>query len=399
MAAKALRILHIIDSLDPRNGGTVECVRQIGSSVVRSGHQVEVAICRDSPGDAWLDEFPLKVHPLGPGVGKYSYSRALRPWLARHGKEYDAWVINGLWQYQGLGASRLAQKLGIPYFVYAHGMLDPWNRRAHPFKYVKKFLYWLIAERSTMEQAQHLVFTSEAEAVLARDYFPTARWDPLVVGNGIAPPPPVPQEAVDEFRARYQVAAGQRVLLFLGRIHPKKGIELLVNAFSKLPPDSGHVVVIAGDGESGYVAALKQLAEAKGIAHAIRWTGPLYGAHKWAAFTAAELFVLPSHQENFGIAVVEALAAGTPVCTTTAVNIHATVTQYNAGLICHDDEVALASALKRWQTLTAAEISDYRTRALRCYRNEFQVSTPSSRLLTAITKAVFKNVQPEGATV
>ena len=124
MTGETLRILHVINSLDPREGGTVECVRQIGGSLSRAGHAVEVAVCRDLPDADWLGSFPLKSYPLGPGVGKYSYTPRLRRWLREHGLNYDAWIINGLWQYQGLGASRVAKELGIPYFVYPHGMLD-----------------------------------------------------------------------------------------------------------------------------------------------------------------------------------------------------------------------------------------------------------------------------------
>ena len=385
---RPLRILHIIDSLDPRNGGTVESVKQVGSALARAGHGVEVAACADVAGDPWLAGFPLTVHPLGPAMGAYAYSPALRPWLLAHGSRFDAWVVNGLWQYQGLGASRAARRLGVPYFVYPHGMLDPWNRRAHPFRYLKKALYWLLAERSTLAHARCLLFTSEAEAAGARRYLPAPGWRALVVGNGIAPPPAVSAQEVDAFRARHGVAPGERVLLYLGRVHPKKGLDLLLEAFASLDPASRHVVVIVGEGEPAYVERLKRLAQSRGIAARVRWTGPLYGQPKWAAFAAAELFVLPSHQENFAVAVVEALAAGTPVCTTTAVDIHETIARYQAGIICADDPAALASALVRWQTLTPAEIGAHRPRARQCFAERFEAGAAAARLSAAIEGAI-----------
>lgn len=389
MPSRPLRILHIINSLDPREGGTVECVRQIGRSIAQRGHQVEVAVCKDAPGAPWLESFPLKAYPLGPGIGTYSYSPRLRNWLAKNGPTYDAWIVNGLWQYQGFGASRMATALRIPYFVYPHGMLDPWNRKANPIKYLKKFFYWLLVERVTLERANGLVFTSQEESQLAQHYFPTANWKTLVVGNGVADPPHISAENQVAFRSSFGLEDVNRIWLFLSRIHPKKGIDNLLRAFAALPPAASSVVlVIAGDGDPAYVAELKKLAADLHVEAKVRWVGPLYGDDKWQAFSAAELFVLPSHQENFGIVVAEALAVGTPVCTTTGVNIHGIVTRYEAGLVCNDDEAALKKALAHWLALSAREIEVFSRNARRCYEEQFQVGTASGRLLSALETAV-----------
>ena len=387
MTGRALRILQIIDSLDPRHGGAVESLRQITTSLARSGHDVEVA-CADRPGDAWLGDFPFATHPLGPARGRFAYAAALRPWLAARGAGFDAWVINGLWQYPGLVAARTARRLGIPYFVYPHGMLDAWNRRRQPLKYLKKFAYWLAVERVTLEGAQALLFMSDAEALRARDCFPLARWKALVVGGGVAAPPTIHRDDIEAFRDRHAIAADSRVLLYLGRIHPKKGIDVLLKCAAGPSIDPRFVLVIAGEGEPGYEARLRELAVSLGLAARVRWVGPLYGARKWAAFGCAELFLLPSHQENFGVALVESLATGTPVCTTTAVGIHAAVTQYDAGLICGDDEASLASALARWQAKAPDEVGACRVRALRCFEEQFEVGSASRRLADAIARAV-----------
>jgi glycosyltransferase involved in cell wall biosynthesis len=395
---KALRILQIIGSLHPRHGGTVECLRQIGGALARGGHAVEVVACSDLADAGWLTDFPLRAHALGPGFGSYGYTPRLKPWLAANGARFDAWIVHGLWQYPGFGASRLAHRMGIPYLIYAHGMLDPWNRRATPLKYAKKLLYWLAAERWTLEHAAALVFTSDEERSLATRYFPSGRWREAIVGNGISEPPAPGSGAAQRFRAAQGIPLAKRILLYLGRIHPKKGIDLLMHAFSSLPAArESCVLVIAGPGDASYVESLKASSAELGIEDAIRWAGPLYGGDKWQAFSAADLFVLPSHQENFGIALVESLASGTPVCTTTGVNIHDQLERCNAGIICRDDEHGVAAALARWLALGEDEKTMLRSNARRCYEAHFRVDLASAKLIDAIGHAISRNRQDKGA--
>src|SRR5690349_6044496 len=120
-----MRVLHIISTTNPGFGGPVESVAQLGSYLNGLGVRVEVAACSDAPDAPWLARYPLPVHPMGPGLGNYGYSSRLIPWLREHGPAFDLWIINGIWQYHASAASRTARKLGKPYLVYTHGMLDP----------------------------------------------------------------------------------------------------------------------------------------------------------------------------------------------------------------------------------------------------------------------------------
>jgi glycosyltransferase involved in cell wall biosynthesis len=389
---RPLRILHVINSLHPSEGGTVECVRQVAGQVTRNGHAVEAVAIADKPDAEWLTRFPIKAHGLGPAFGRYAFSTKLRGWLRRHGRTFDAWIINGLWQYQGFGASRIADELGVPYLIYAHGMLDPWNRRAAPLKYAKKFVYWLAAEKRTLERAKAVIFTSDEEALLANKYFPSCRWRGVVVGNGVAEPPQISKEAISAFRNKWRISDGQKILLFLSRVHPKKGVDILIEAFGALGA-ADFTLIVAGGGDSSYVGALKELAKRHKIDQRVIWTGPLYDAEKWEAFCAADLFVLPSHQENFGIAVAEALACSTPVCTTTGVNIHSYVTKYGAGLVCQDRTADVAAALRRWSSMSEEQKSEHRLNARRCFEREFRISTAVDKLLSVITQARAKRAQ------
>lgn len=384
-ATGRMRILHVINSLNPLEGGTVECVKQIGTAVLIDGHMVEVVVCKDTALDPWVDSFPFKVHTLGPGFGKYAFSSKLRAWLLENGRQYDVWIINGLWQYQGLCASRAARKLHIPYFVYTHGMLDPWSRRAHPLKYLKKLLYWLAVEKVTLQFAEAAFFTSEEEARLAPKFFFNSSWRSIVVGNGVAEPPPPNDLQTRAFRDKYAIPDSRPIWLFLSRVHPKKGIENLLSVLPDIFARIGApVVVIAGGGEQHYVDGLKAQAAKLGVESGVIWTGPIYGAEKWAAFNSADLFVLPSHQENFGIVVAEALSAGLPVCTTRQVNIWPEIDKTRAGLICDDDKEALRLVLEQWMRFSDAEKNGFRNRARKCFEDNFQISEAAVRLVAAI---------------
>src|SRR5947209_2010134 len=133
-----MKILQLLPSVDPRLGGPCEVVRQLGQTLISQGHTIEVASLDDPQSDC-VPKFPLRVHALGPALMNYGYSARMGPWLKQFGGAFDCMIVNGLWQYPGLAAWRAARSLRIPYFVFTHGMLDPWFKRASPLKHLKKW--------------------------------------------------------------------------------------------------------------------------------------------------------------------------------------------------------------------------------------------------------------------
>jgi glycosyltransferase involved in cell wall biosynthesis len=373
-----MRVLHVISSVRAAGGGPVEAVRTLSAVHQHAGHTVEVASL-DDPDDPEVRSFPVTTHALGPGRGAYAYAPHFVPWMQQSHGNYDAVIVHGLWQYHSFGTWRALARSSTPYYVFPHGMLDPWFKRSFPLKHLKKWLYWPWADYRVLRDARAVLFTCEEERQLAADTFTLYRAKAVVVGLGTLAPPDADGSY---FLGRFPQLRGCRILLFMGRLHPKKGCDLLMEAFAAtLAADPEWRLVFAGPDELGWqgelVARLKELA----IADRVIWTGMLRGVEKWAALHAAEVFALPSHQENFGIAVAEALACRVPVLISRAVNIWREIDGATAGLVAPDTLVGTTDLLRRWQALADSEREAMRQNARACFVQNFSIEQSAARLM------------------
>lgn len=378
-----MKILHVIPSTNPKSGGPIEGVRQLQSAMADLGAEVHVACC-DAPDASWLigDTGLSRVFALGPGRLVYSYAPRLLPWLKEHAPRYDAVVVNGLWQYPSFAAWRALSGTKTPYFVFPHGMLDPWSKRSYPLKHLKKWLYWPWVEYRVLRDARAVIFTCEEERLLARESFWLYRVKEAVTLYGTSSPPDNGDELAEKFLVRNPSLRGRRIVLFLSRVHEKKGCDLLVDAFAQVAnKDKRLHLVMAGPDQTGWIATLKAQAELLNIADRISWVGMQQGEMKWGAFYAAEVFCLPSHQENFGIVVAEALACGKPVLISNKVNIWREIQDDVAGLVDDDTAAGTLRNLERWLALSTAEYSTMCSRATDCFRKRFRVGPAAERLL------------------
>lgn len=383
-----MKILNILPSVDPQGGGPMEAVRQNGLQLREMGHEVEV-LTLDAPGTAFLADFPLPVHALGPGRGSYQYSAALVPWLLRHAPGFDAIIVEGLWQYHSFGTWRALRRLGKPYFVFTHGMLDPWFKRTFPLKHLKKLLYWPWAEYRVLRDARAVLFTCEEERLLARQSFSFYRAREKVVAFGTKAPPTDGSRLRAAFLDSRPELKGKRLLLFLSRIHEKKGCDLLIEAFAQVAgQDPSLHLVMAGPDQTGWVATLQAQAKALGVAHRISWPGMLQGDDKWGAFYAAEAFVLPSHQENFGIAVAEALGCGLPVLISDKVNIWREIEADGAGFVASDDLAGTVQTLRRWINLDGTARDKMSITAGTCFKRRYTVQAMADSLLAVCSPEI-----------
>jgi glycosyltransferase involved in cell wall biosynthesis len=379
-----MKILHVISSVDPKNGGPIEGVTQL--SAVNRSLGVEVNICSlDAPDAECVKNSKTVVHALGPVNSKFAYSSRLLPWLKEHAPKYDAVIVNGLWQYHGFAVWRALAGTATPYFVFSHGMLDPWFKHTYPLKHIKKWLYWPWGEYRVLRDARKVIFTCEDELLLARESFWLYKVNEAVTAYGVANPPSNGDELSAAFLANNPHLQGKRIALYLSRIHEKKGCDLLIDAFAKVAHrDENLHLVIAGPDQTGWAPKLKEQAEALGIADRISWPGMLQGDMKWGAFYAAEVFCLPSHQENFGIVVAEALACGQPVLISNKVNIWREIEADGAGLVEDDTLDGTVANFDRWLAMAPENFQEMKLQTKKCFAQRFHVQRAAERLLEII---------------
>ena len=384
----ALRILHAIATANPATGGPIEGVRQLSRINGLYGHKIEL-LTLDDPGSTWVQEFGLPVHAMGPSYTDYHYTPRLAPWLKANAHRYDCVIINGIWGYNCFGVWRALRTTSIPYYVYPHGMLDPWFKYRYPLKHLKKWLFWPWAVYPPLRDAHGVFFTCEEERMLARQSFWLYDCNEIVVSYGTPGAPDPQRDYAEGFLAKHPALRGVRRFVFLGRVHPKKGPDILIRAIARMR-DSGRwdpatmKVIMAGPADGRYAAKLQALSRRLGVESSVHWTGMLMGDDKWGALQCAEAFVLPSHQENFGIAVAEALSLGVPVLISKPVNIWADIVADGAGLVAADDVNGCLGLFERWFAMTETQKAEMRRQAKECFTRRYTAKRAGVSLVASI---------------
>jgi glycosyltransferase involved in cell wall biosynthesis len=380
-----MNILQVINSVDPSGGGTIESIRQMGAALESAGHHVSI-VSLDPPGAPFLESCELPVYCLGSTNRTYGFSGRFVSWLRANRSYYDAVIVNGIWQFHSFGTWCALHNTNTPYVVFPHGMLDPWFKKKYPLKHLKKWLYWPWADYRVLRDAHAVVFTCEEERLLARSSFWLYRCKEVVASLGIAMPTGDPKLEVRQFFGHHPELIGKRLALFMGRVHPKKGCDLLIDAFARvLAIDPDWHLVIAGPDQVGWQKRLSQRAEGLGVAERITWTGMISGSMKWGALRAAEIFVLPSHQENFGIAVVEALAAGVPTLISRKVNIWREIELDGAGSASEDSLDGTCEMLESYVMSSEGRRRNMRETARACFEQRFEITKAAVKLEDVLT--------------
>lgn len=339
-----LRILHVVWSLSPETGGPPAAVRGLCGELNRLGHQVSIwttsfgvnAEVRSIEGAVEIRAYPVD------GLKKWHYSPAMGRALRSEAAGFDIVHVHGMWLYPTTAAAGACIKREIPYILRPCGML---SRYSLGRKRLKKRLYGSVLERRNLSRAAAVHFTSERES-LESELF-GAQTPVLVVPNGV--------DLIDgagnagacrDFRIRHGIGE-RRYVLYLGRLNEKKGLDLLCNAFLLAAEEFPDVcLVIAGPDKNQYARALKERTSAAVLRGRIIFTGFLEGEDKRAALSEAELFAHPSLDENFGMSIVEAMAAGLPILVSDGVDIHPEIRDAGAGLVVPLDASAVAGAIR-----------------------------------------------------
>jgi glycosyltransferase involved in cell wall biosynthesis len=383
-----MKILRVISSVDPAAGGPINGLVNSSRELTKKGHEVDV-ISLDDPLAQWVKDFEFPLKSFKSIFGVYSYSSEFYQWLKENVNNYDVVVIHGLWQFHSYAAAKACKKTKKPFVTFTHGMLDPWFNETSKLKTIKKKIYWQLFERHVINESNSVLFTSEEEKTLAKKSF--SPYSPIekVVAYGSLLPNIDLKLAGKEFLAEYVELKNKKIALYLSRIHEKKGIDLLIDALGKikhLPED--FVLAIAGPDSNGLQAKLTKQIVSLGLTQRVVWLGMLSGHVKWGAYHTADIFVLPSHQENFGIVVAEALSTATPVLITNKVNIWREINEAGAGLVENDDVAGIERLISRWLALTSLEKTEMSGRAKVCYEANFSIESAVGDLENVLCSVV-----------
>jgi glycosyltransferase involved in cell wall biosynthesis len=343
-----MKITHVIPYMHPAAGGPPVVVDRLSRELAARGHELNV-LTTDLFGRqnlAWAtdESRPYGMEVFSATVGN-SFGFSTRFWkeIGRAIRGSDAVHIHTLWTFPGLAAARACLRARIPYLVMPHGMLDPNSVQRG---WLKKQCYGRFLEWPLLRRARGMCYTHPEEERLAAM---TCRALPhgYIVELGAESPPDCPKaELRSEFLVRHPELRDRAVVLFLGRLHSKKGLDLLIPAFDRVRqqrPDA-HLLLV-GPGDPAYVQSIREEVSRRGLQNAVTFTGVLYGRDKWAAMAASDLFVLPSYQENFALAAVDAVQSGLPVLLSRRVNLWKDLVDAGVARDCEPDLNSLVPVL------------------------------------------------------
>jgi len=330
-----MRVLHVIPSVSERSGGPATAIIPMCRALMREGVEVflvttDAGVPEKRNGDAFeYKGVPARLFPSQLGES-FKYSRPMASWLTTNIRNFDLAHIHAVFNYSSMAAARACRDAGVPYVIRPLGTLDPWSMTQ---KSLRKRLFWQVSGKAMLQRAAFVHYTSDAEKLSTEGRMGLNHGKVIALGIETS-------TATNNLADHFPELVRDPYVLVLSRLHPKKGLDVLIDAFQSLETQHWRLV-IAGDGPSEYVSRLNS--KVKG--DRTLFTGWLEGERKEAVLGGASLLVLPSHQENFGLCVMEALAHSVPVLVSPNVNLATEIAAHNAGWIATIDKDALAAKL------------------------------------------------------
>jgi glycosyltransferase involved in cell wall biosynthesis len=325
-----LKILHIIPDLSAKTGGPVAALKSMSSSQVELGHEVSI-ITTDYDLDKNIEIKNVKILYFNCNIGAIRYSRSLKKYLKDNIVEFDIVHIHTIWQYPTFIAGKICKKYNIPYILRPCGMLDKWSFKQ---KKLKKTVYYNLIEKKTIKNASAIHCTSKLEEKESAKHLINSIIFIIPLSINISP-------------KLKQKTISKPYILYLSRLHYKKQPDLLIKSFSKIINDyPKYQLVFAGPCENTYMQKLLNLIRIHKLEENVILKGMVVGKNKENLLANADIFVLPSHHENFGIAVAEAMGAGLPVIVGEKVALSDDIIKHNAGLVVKLTGGDIAKAMK-----------------------------------------------------
>ncbi|MDI9872480.1 glycosyltransferase [Flectobacillus roseus] len=390
-----VRVLHITNSVSPQSGGVAEAIRLITNGLVEDSGiecvESEILTFDNELYPETTEKFISKISNIGTDIRIWGFSCKLNSWFDENISRFNIIVIHGIWLYHSYGAFKywikyLRDTSNVKLFVMPHGMLDPWFQTEPKRKYkaIRNEIYWRFIENNVINKSDGILFTCEREKELAKltfkNYNPTKEY---VLGLGV-------KKAAfnilskEELFKSLSIDFNGKYFLFLGRIDFKKGVDILIKAYNKFLTDQSLLdvfpkLIIAGPGlDTPYGKEVLNIVASNDILKAnVFFTGMLSGDLKWNIIQHSEAFVLSSYQENFGIAVVEALSCGVPVIISNQVNIYTEILTGNAGLVTENSIEKISESLQTLSSKGETDLMNYKSNALKCFNKYYDVSVVS----------------------
>jgi glycosyltransferase involved in cell wall biosynthesis len=373
-----MKVLHIIESLTTNHGGIVVSTTQISKAMQACGASVDI-LNLDDPRVTWGEGFCEHVHRLGPPRSTYAYAPRLKQWLSENLGRYEAAIVHGIWRHHSAAVASAGRALGVPYYVVPHGMLSPWLNRGLSAKQLKKHAVWLALESRAFRHARAVIYNSDEERSLASLSYWPYRCREVVLPFGVSEPP---APGAWDVRAEFPELAGKRIFLSIGRLHPQKACDQIIEAFARAAaPYPDIQLVMAGPDNYGWRAELENLASRLGIARRITWTGLISHDRKWDLIRASELVLQPSHCESVGYANVEAIACGVPVVVSDRVNTHRQLLEDGCAIVCRNTTEETARAMREWLVLPIESRRKMSDAARSCYLRRFEGRRAAASLI------------------
>lgn len=400
-----MRILHVISSCNPKIGGPIQGIRNYQKEISNRGIKRDV-VCFEEQEDIELWNFPesLNVIGLGKSVGPWQYNKNLEEWLVLNYNKYNAIIINGLWIYNTYGVVNTIKKIRKTnheaktpkLYIFCHGMLDPWFQKSKGrfLKSIRNLLYWHLIEKKNVKYVDGLLFTTEQEKLLARTTFKGYKPKKEInIGYGIELPPPKNTDSENQLLKSIGINQDSPYILYLSRIDPKKGLDILLKAYLELLNsefDSKRLplLLIAGDVEENNFSRnqVKYINENPILKTKVKFLGHLSGNNKWSVIYGCEAYILPSHTENFGISVAENLGCSKPVIITDKVNIFNEVLKFNAGLISDDTLSGIKNNIIKWIEMEPELKIEMGRNAFNLFQKKYRSEDAVSRFLAFLEK-------------
>lgn len=359
-----MRILHVATTLGPRNGGAAVACLELCNALSRRGHDVAIFTTTIDVPREWhvvngryrtRDGVDVRFFRIV-GLEYYWISVGLFRALWKYARSFDVVHIHSLYRFHLPVTAFICRRSHVPYIVKPHGSLDPFLFRR---RRIRKWVHELVFDKPAYSRAAAIQYVADEERSLAESttLIRGLSTKSVVVPSAVVVPEGLTEESLEtsdlsivqakaSLLERYPELVGKTLVLFLGRLNFKKGLDILVKAFSEVRKGfpEAHLLLVGPDNE-GYSRTIKSWLDHLGLTDAATFAGMLLGPHKSAAFGISSVFVLPSYTENFGIAIIESMFHRCPVVISNKVNIWREVDSANAGLVVPCDPHATAEAI------------------------------------------------------